>query len=74
MIITTLKFFYVMGKALSGELSCPCVRSCLHCKNIRRIYGRIAGNLLPGHAPFFLRKNISHGRIGKRKVVLLTAA
>ena len=25
----TLKFFYVMGKALSGELSCPCDRSCL---------------------------------------------
>ena len=24
-----LKFFYVMGKALSGELSCPCDRSCL---------------------------------------------
>ena len=23
-----LKFFYVMGKALSGELSCPCDRSC----------------------------------------------
>ena len=22
-------FFYVMGKALSGELSCPCDRSCL---------------------------------------------
>ena len=21
--------FYVMGKALSGELSCPCDRSCL---------------------------------------------
>ena len=25
-----LKFFYVMGKALSGELSCPCDRSCLN--------------------------------------------
>ena len=24
----TLKFFYMMGKALSGELSCPCDRSC----------------------------------------------
>ena len=24
----TLKFFYVMGMALSGELSCPCDRSC----------------------------------------------
>ena len=24
----TLKFFYVMGKALLGELSCPCDRSC----------------------------------------------
>ena len=23
-----VKFFYVMGKALSGELSCPCDRSC----------------------------------------------
>ena len=24
-----LKLFHVMGKALSGELSCPCDRSCL---------------------------------------------
>ena len=24
----TLKFFYVVGKTLSGELSCPCDRSC----------------------------------------------
>ena len=23
-----VKFFYVMGNALSGELSCPCDRSC----------------------------------------------
>ena len=23
-----LKFFYVMGKAMSGELFCPCDRSC----------------------------------------------
>ena len=23
-----MKVFYVMGKALSGELSCPCDRSC----------------------------------------------
>ena len=26
--VFTLKFFYVIGKALSGELSCPCDRSC----------------------------------------------
>ena len=26
-----VKVFYVMGKALSGELSCPCDRSCLSC-------------------------------------------
>ena len=25
-----LKFFYVLGKALSGELSCPCDRSCFY--------------------------------------------
>ena len=25
----SLKVFYVMGKALSGELSCPCDKSCL---------------------------------------------
>ena len=25
-----VKVFYVMGKALSGELSCPCDRSCYH--------------------------------------------
>ena len=24
-----VKVFYAMGKALSGELSCPCDRSCL---------------------------------------------
>ena len=24
-----IKVFYVMGKALSGKLSCPCDRSCL---------------------------------------------
>ena len=26
--VFTLKVFYVMGKVLSGELSCPCDRSC----------------------------------------------
>ena len=26
-----VKVFYVMGKALSGELSCPCDRSCFSC-------------------------------------------
>ena len=25
-----VKVFYVMGEALSGELSCPCDRSCLN--------------------------------------------
>ena len=25
-----VKVFYVMGKGLSGELSCPCDRSCYH--------------------------------------------
>ena len=25
-----IKVFYVMGKALSGELSCPCDRSCYY--------------------------------------------
>ena len=28
-----VKGFYVMGKALSGELSCPCDRSCLFPNN-----------------------------------------
>ena len=35
-----VKVFYVMGKALSGELSCPCDRSCFifnSDKSIRRI-------------------------------------
>ena len=27
-LLFMLKVFYVMGKALSGELSCPCDRSC----------------------------------------------
>ena len=26
-----VKVFYVMGKALSGKLSCPCDRSCFVC-------------------------------------------
>ena len=32
----------------------------MHCKNIRIIYGRTAGNQLPGHVPLFFtgtRKN-----------------
>ena len=29
-----IKVFYVMGKALSGELSCPCDRSCLSFSHI----------------------------------------
>ena len=48
-----------------------------HCKNIRKIYGRIADNQLPGHVQLFLReplKIISHGRIGQSTVVLLTTA
>ena len=28
-----VEVFYVMGKALSGELSCPCDRSCLFCND-----------------------------------------
>ena len=28
MLKFNVKVFYVMGKALSGELSCPCDRSC----------------------------------------------
>ena len=46
-------------------------------KNIRRIYGKIAGNQPTGHVPLFFagtRKVISHGRIEKSKAVLLTAA
>ena len=51
-------------------------------KNIRRIWGRIPGNQLPGHVPLFffyiffreLIKIISHDRIGKSKIVLLMAA
>ena len=27
--IFVVKVFYVMGKALSGQLSCPCDKSCL---------------------------------------------
>ena len=53
------------------------VQILLHSKNIHRIYGRIAGNQLPGHVLLFFtgtRKIISHGRIGKSKVVLLKAA
>ena len=31
-----VKVFYMMGKALSGELSCPCDRSCLFNCQIRK--------------------------------------
>ena len=30
-----VKVFYVMGKALSGELSCPCDRTCLVLEYLR---------------------------------------
>ena len=43
----TLKFFYVMGKALSGELSCPFDRSCL----------RIGDNLKT-FFPFFPKEEV----------------
>ena len=39
----------------------------LHCKKIRKIYGRTSGNQLPVPVPLFLResvKKISHGRTG----------
>ena len=32
-----VKVIYVMGKALSGELSCPCDRSCLCLKGFPSI-------------------------------------
>ena len=41
-----VKVSYVMGKALSGELSCPCDRSCLCC--CQKHYLRL---LLLGGAP-----------------------
>ena len=42
--VFTLKFFYVMGKALSGELSCPCDRSCF----LLRAYLILDGLQQPG--------------------------
>ena len=36
--VFTLKFFYVMVKALSGELSCPCDRSCLSPSKNTQVY------------------------------------
>ena len=42
-------------------------------KNIRRIYGRIAGNQLPGHVLLFFRESvkiISHGMIETSKCYL----
>ena len=59
---------------LAGGAQIPCNR--YTAKTIRRIYGRIVGNQLPGHVPLFLtvtRKNYL-GMTGKRKTVLLTAA
>ena len=41
-----VKVFYVMGKALSGELSCPCDRSCysLCLKQVSSVYERNSVN------------------------------
>ena len=55
---------------ISSRISCSV-------KDMRRIYGRIAGNQLQGHVTLFLREPVkisSHGKIGKSKVVLLTGA
>ena len=46
-------------------------------KNIRRIYGRIAGKQLPVNVPLFLRESVkitSLGKTGQGKVMLLMAA
>ena len=32
-----VKVFYVMGKALSGELSCPCDRSCFINEDVAQV-------------------------------------
>ena len=70
--------FRALNQSFASTLTKLLLLSLLvHCKNIRRIYGRIAGNQMPGHVPLFFmgtRKIISHDRIGKSKVVLFTAA
>ena len=51
----------------------PNANSAALLKNIRRIYGRIAGNQLPGHVPLFLRESVkivSHGMIETSKCYL----
>ena len=49
----TLKFFYVMGKALSGELSCPCDRSCffMNIEVLARVHKRLFHVLCLFRAP-----------------------
>ena len=41
--------FYQIDKI--STCSCTFDEAVVQCKNIRRIYGRIAGNQLPGHVP-----------------------
>ena len=74
-LILNPEFKHLVSFPFTHTLTANLTQTFCTVKNIRRIYGRIAGNQLPGHVRQFFtgtRKIISHGRIGKGKVVLLT--
>ena len=41
------------------SVRCSCFRRVLHCKNIRRFYGKITGNQLTVHFPLFLQAPVN---------------
>ena len=51
-----VKIFYVMGKALSGELSCPCARSCYTFTLAQ--YNRDSGKKEYQMSPYFLHYSV----------------
>ena len=56
-----VKVFYVMGNALSGELSCPCDRSCSGSNKPRWLFFLLINVKMPtvvGILTFMSRKNV----------------
>ena len=51
-----VKVFYVIGKALSGELSCPCDRSCFMCNTFKNLLSYHAATASKNSSLFFCKK------------------
>ena len=67
----------MMGKALSGELSCSCDRSCCNYSKIQKVVlnmwqSKMANNADPDQTAALLYPNFLHVCVGKT-VVLLTS-